>query len=199
GPGANVRRALRGDRQSPPRVGPRRPGSHQRAPAGRSDLVRCPGRSVPRQPVRSGTPDADPRVAHRPRRRLRERRAVEAPLVLPDRMYTNTMSSLTAGRIRYGLLVGLDGMVMDDGVAMRLADDRYLVTTTTGGAAKVLDWFEEWLQTEWPDLRVYCTSVTEQWGVVAVGGPRARDVVTRIGIDVGLPPGAFPSKTWRDG
>ena len=98
-----------------------------------------------------------------------------------DRMYTNRMSNLAVGSIRYGLMLGLDGMVFDDGVAMRLAEDRYLVTTTTGGAAAVLDRFEEWLQTEWTDLRVYCTSVTEQWAVAAVGGPNARDVLDRRG------------------
>jgi sarcosine oxidase subunit alpha len=60
-----------------------------------------------------------------------------------DRMYTNRMSSLPVGTIRYGLMLGLDGMVVDDGVAMRLADDRFLVTTTTGGAAMVQDRFED--------------------------------------------------------
>jgi sarcosine oxidase subunit alpha len=116
-----------------------------------------------------------------------------------DRMYTNRMSNLAVGSIRYGLMLGLDGMVLDDGVAMRLADDRYLVTTTTGGAATVLDRFEEWLQTEWPDLRVYCTSVTEQWAVVAINGPRAREVVSAAGTDVDLSREAFPFMTFRDG
>ncbi len=94
-----------------------------------------------------------------------------------DRMYTNRMSTLPVGSIRYGFMLGLDGMVADDGVAMRLGEDRFLVTTTTGNAAMVLDRFEEWLQTEWPDLRVYCTSVTEQWTDVAVAGPKAREVL----------------------
>ena len=116
-----------------------------------------------------------------------------------DRMYTNRMSNLAVGSIRYGFMLGLDGMVFDDGVAMRLAEDRYLVTTTTGGAAAALDRFEEWLQTEWPDLRVSCTSVTEQWAVVAVGGPQARDVVREIGTDVDLGAEAFPWMTWREG
>ena len=53
------------------------------------------------------------------------------------------------------------------------------MTTTTGNAAAVLDHLEEWLQTEWPDLRVHATSVTEQWATVAVVGPRAREVVGR--------------------
>lgn len=116
-----------------------------------------------------------------------------------DRMYTNRMSSIPVGSIRYGLMCRLDGMVFDDGVAMRLAEDRYLVTTTTGGAAGVLDHLEEWLQTEWPDLRVFCTSVTEHWAVIAVNGPRARDVVAAAGTDVDLTPDAFPFMTFRDG
>jgi sarcosine oxidase, subunit alpha len=116
-----------------------------------------------------------------------------------DRMYTNRMSTLAVGSIRYGLMLGLDGMVADDGVAMRLAEDRFFVTTTTGNAAMILDRFEEWLQTEWPQMRVFCTSVTEQWADVAVAGPRARDVLTALGTDVDLSAGTFPFMTFRDG
>jgi sarcosine oxidase subunit alpha len=116
-----------------------------------------------------------------------------------DRMYTNRMSTLAVGSIRYGFMLGLDGMVVDDGVAMRLADDRFLVTTTTGNAAMVLDRFEEWLQTEWPDLRLYCTSVTEQWSDVAVAGPSAREILDAVGTDLDLSPEAFPFMTFRDG
>ncbi|HET9671294.1 MAG TPA: 2Fe-2S iron-sulfur cluster-binding protein [Actinomycetota bacterium] len=116
-----------------------------------------------------------------------------------DRMYTNRMSTLGVGSIRYGFMLGLDGMVVDDGVAMRLADDRFFVTTTTGNAAMVLDRFEEWLQTEWPELRVYLTSVTEQWADVAIAGPRARDVLDALGTDLDLDPAAFPFMTFRDG
>jgi sarcosine oxidase, subunit alpha len=116
-----------------------------------------------------------------------------------DRMYTNRMSTLAIGSMRYGFMLGLDGMVVDDGVAMRVADDRFLVTTTTGNAAMVLDRFEEWLQTEWPELRVYCASVTEQWTDVAVAGPRARDVLSAVGTDMDLSPEAFPFMTFGDG
>jgi sarcosine oxidase subunit alpha len=116
-----------------------------------------------------------------------------------DRMYTNRMSNLAVGSIRYGLMLGLDGMVFDDGVAMRLAEDRYLVSTTTGGAAAGLDRFEEWLQCEWTDLQVYCTSVTEQWAVVAVGGPNARRALTAAGTTVDLANDAFPFMTFREG
>jgi sarcosine oxidase subunit alpha len=119
--------------------------------------------------------------------------------VFLDRMYTNRMSTLAVGSIRYGLMLGLDGMVFDDGVVMRIADDRFFVTTTTGGAANVMDRFEEWLQTEWPDLRVYCTSVTEQWVTVAINGPAARDILRGLATDVDLEASAFPFMTWRDG
>jgi len=70
---------------------------------------------------------------------------------------------LAVGAVRYGVMCNLDGMVFDDGTVARLADNRFLVTTTTGNAAPVLEWMEEWLQTEWPDLNVALTSVTEQW------------------------------------
>jgi sarcosine oxidase, subunit alpha len=116
-----------------------------------------------------------------------------------DRLYTNRMSTLAIGSIRYGLMLGLDGMVLDDGVAMRLADDRFLITTTTGGAARVMDHVEEWLQTEWPDLRVYATSVTERWATIAVNGPSARDVLAAAGTDIDLGASAFPFMRWRDG
>jgi sarcosine oxidase subunit alpha len=119
--------------------------------------------------------------------------------VFLDRMYTNRMSNLGVGSIRYGLMLGLDGMVVDDGVAMRVAEDRFFVTTTTSGAAMVLDRFEEWLQTEWPDLRVSCTGVTEQWADVAIAGPRARDVLSAVDTDVDLSNDAFPFMTFRDG
>ena len=84
-----------------------------------------------------------------------------------------------------------DGMVFDDGVALRLADDRFLITTTTGNAAAVLAWMEEWLQTEWPELRVRLTSVTEHWATVAVVGPRSRKLLAGLTPDVDLGAEAF--------
>jgi len=119
--------------------------------------------------------------------------------VFVDRLYTNKMSTLAVGSIRYGLMLGLDGMVFDDGVVMRLADDHFLATTTTGGASRVLDHMEEWLQTEWPDLRVRCTSVTEQWSTIAINGPRSRDVLQALGTSFSVDANAFPFMTWRDG
>src|SRR5919107_920685 len=118
--------------------------------------------------------------------------------VLLDRLYTNLISSLKVGSVRYGIMCGVDGMVIDDGTVLRLAEDRFLVLTTTGGAAKILDWMEEWSQTEWPDLRVHSTSVTEQWNTFPVVGPRPRDVIRAVFPQVDVSNEAFPFMTWRD-
>ncbi|MFI6602491.1 2Fe-2S iron-sulfur cluster-binding protein [Nonomuraea sp. NPDC050536] len=115
-----------------------------------------------------------------------------------DRIYTNLMSSLAVGSIRYGVMCRPDGMVFDDGTVIRLADDHFLVTTTTGNAATVLDWMEEWLQTEWPSLRVHFTSVTEQWATVALVGPRSREVLASLAPELAVSTADFPFMTWRD-
>ncbi|MGW0806813.1 2Fe-2S iron-sulfur cluster-binding protein [Nonomuraea sp. NPDC002799] len=100
--------------------------------------------------------------------------------VFLDRIYTNLYSTLAVGACRYGLMCTADGMVFDDGTTTRLAEDRFLMTTTTGNAAAVLDWLEEWRQTEWPDLDVSFTSVTDHWATVVVAGPRARRVLAVV-------------------
>ncbi len=109
-----------------------------------------------------------------------------------NRMYTNPWTKLAPGRARYGLLLGDDGFIRDDGVIGRLADDRFHVTTTTGGAARVLNMMEDYLQTEWPDLKVWLTSTTEQWAVIAVNGPNARKLIAPFVEGADLTPEALP-------
>jgi sarcosine oxidase subunit alpha len=109
-----------------------------------------------------------------------------------SRMYVNDFASLAVGRSRYGILLRDDGFIYDDGVIARIADDRFHVTTTTGGAARVFAFMEDYLQTEWPALRAWLTSTTEQWSVIAVQGPRAREVLAPVVTDVDLAPAALP-------
>lgn len=97
-----------------------------------------------------------------------------------DRLYTNTMSTLPVGKVRYGLMLREDGLVFDDGTAARLADDRWLVTTTTANAAKVMQHMDFCAQILWPNLDVQFVSVTEQWAQVSVAGPRSRDVLRKL-------------------
>jgi len=126
-----------------------------------------------------------------------EIRGADAPTFL-NRIYTNAFAKLAVGKQRYGVMCRPDGMVFDDGVSFRLSDDRFLMTTTTGGAAKVLEWLEEWSQTEWPDLDVWFTSVTEQWTTVAVVGPRSRAVVGALAPDLDVSKEAFPFMAHHD-
>jgi sarcosine oxidase, subunit alpha len=102
-----------------------------------------------------------------------------------NRMYVNGWTSLAVGRSRYGVLLRDDGFIYDDGVVARTAEDRFHVTTTTGGAAGVLRLMEDYLQTEWPELNVWLSSITEQWSVIAVQGPNSRRVLEKLveGVD----------------
>jgi sarcosine oxidase subunit alpha len=109
-----------------------------------------------------------------------------------NRLYVNAWNRLAPGRARYGLLLREDGFIIDDGVVARIAEDRFHVTTTTGGAARVLALMEDYLQTEWSELAVWLTSTTEQWAVVALQGPYSRAVLQRLieaqliqGVEIG--------------
>ncbi|MCI0511364.1 heterotetrameric sarcosine oxidase alpha subunit [Chromohalobacter marismortui] len=114
------------------------------------------------------------------------------------RIYTNKWQKLAPGRVRYGLMCGDDGMVMDDGTTSCLAENHFLMTTTTGNAAPVLEWLELWHQTEWPELDVYFTSVTDHWATMTVTGPEARKLLTDM-TDIDLDREAFKFMDWREG
>jgi sarcosine oxidase, subunit alpha len=115
-----------------------------------------------------------------------------------DRVYTGNVSSIPVGSCRYGIMCRADGTVFDDGTITRIAQSHYIVTTTTGEASHVSEWLEEWLQTEWPELRVYCTNVSEQWATLGVAGPRSRDVLRRMSADIDFGQRAFPFMSFRE-
>ncbi|WP_309084751.1 sarcosine oxidase subunit alpha [Chelativorans sp.] len=116
-----------------------------------------------------------------------------------DLIYTNSWAKLGVGRCRYGIMLREDGFIYDDGVVGRLAEDRFHVTTTTGGAARVLHHMEDYLQTEFPELKVWPTSVTEQWAVIAVQGPRSRDIIAPLVEGVDISDTAMPHMSVREG
>ncbi|KPB62580.1 Sarcosine oxidase [Pseudomonas amygdali pv. myricae] len=115
-----------------------------------------------------------------------------------NRIYTNAWTKLDVGKARYGLMCKEDGMVFDDGVTACLADNHFLMTTTTGGAARVLQWLEIYQQTEWPDLKVYFTSVTDHWATLTLSGPNSRKLLSEV-TDIDLGREAFPFMTWKEG
>ncbi len=115
-----------------------------------------------------------------------------------NRVYTNAWSKLAIGKCRYGLMLNEDGMVYDDGVTTRLDENHYIMTTTTGGAANVLGKLEDYLQTEWPELDVYLTSVTDHFATVSICGPNSKKVVSKIIPNLDLTDKNFPHMSFKN-
>ncbi|WP_380180810.1 sarcosine oxidase subunit alpha family protein [Kalamiella sp. sgz302252] len=115
-----------------------------------------------------------------------------------ERVYTNKWMKLPPGRVRYGLMCRDDGMVFDDGTTSCLGDNHFLMTTSTGNAATVLEWLELWHQTEWPELKVYFNSVTDHWATLSISGPLSRQLLAEV-CDIDLAKEAFKFMDWREG
>ncbi|MDA9177562.1 sarcosine oxidase subunit alpha family protein [Candidatus Pelagibacter sp.] len=115
-----------------------------------------------------------------------------------NRVYTNAWSKLAIGKCRYGLMLNEDGMVYDDGVTTRLGENHYIMTTTTGGAANVMGKLEDYLQTEWPELDVYLTSVTDHFATVSVCGPNSKKIVSSVIPDLDFSDENFPHMSFKE-
>jgi sarcosine oxidase subunit alpha len=115
-----------------------------------------------------------------------------------NRVYTNAWSKLGIGKCRYGLMLNEDGMVYDDGVTTRLGENHYIMTTTTGGAANVMGKLEDYLQTEWPELDVYLTSVTDHFATATIGGPNSKKILNKLIPDLDLSDENFPHMSFKE-
>ncbi len=113
-------------------------------------------------------------------------------------LYTNKWMQLPIGSVRYGVMCAEDGVVMDDGVTAHIAEDHYMMTTTSSGAAGVWEWAENWLQTEHPDWEVHITPVTTGFTSINVAGPKSRELVARL-TDIDLDPETFKYMQVRTG
>lgn len=116
-----------------------------------------------------------------------------------NRIYVNTVPNLRPGKIRYGLMLNENGVAIDDGVFVRLAEDHFLVNTTSAHAMRISAWLEEWHQCEWPDLDLVLSPVTSQWAVLTVAGPKARDVMMSLPGMVDLSTEKFPHMSFASG
>jgi sarcosine oxidase subunit alpha len=114
-----------------------------------------------------------------------------------DRFYINNLTTLKAGRARYGIMLRETGTIFDDGTVVLLDSDRVLLTTTSSGAGRVATWLEEWRQCEWPGMRVVVVPVTDQWGTVALTGQHARAILERLRPECAVSNEAFPHLSFR--
>ncbi len=101
----------------------------------------------------------------------------DAPRLL-DKVYTHIFSSLKVGRIRYGVICGDDGIILDDGTVSRLAEDHFYVTTTTGNIEFVEKWMDWWVTAS--GLCALVTNVTADFAAVNLAGPKARDILKKV-------------------
>jgi sarcosine oxidase subunit alpha len=125
-------------------------------------------------------------------------RGPDVPKLL-NLVYVNKWSRLAVGSVRYGVMCAEDGVVFDDGVTGRLSEDRYLMSTTSSGAAAVWEWLENWLQTEHPDWQVHVTPLTTAYASINVAGPSSRELLSRLVDGVDLSAEAFPYMRVRTG
>ena len=109
-----------------------------------------------------------------------------------NRVYTNGFAKLPVGKARYGLMLREDGFAFDDGTTWRLAEDRFLMTTTTANAGPVMQHLEYFLDVVWPDLKVNLASVTDQWAGAAIAGPKSRDLLAACVTGTAVDDGALP-------
>ena len=157
------------------------------------------------RPEHYGDPDAEARTVRdrvgiidvTPLGKL-DLRGADVPKLL-NAVYVNKWSKLEVGSVRYGVMCTEDGIVMDDGVTGRLGPDRYLMSTTSSGAAAVWEHLEGWLQTEHPEWQVHVTPLTTYYASINVAGPLARELLTRVTNGVDLSAEAFPYMRVRTG
>ena len=116
-----------------------------------------------------------------------------------DMLYTNSFENLKIGMGRYGLMLSEDGIILDDGVTFKLAENHYFMSTSTGHADAVNQHMEFFLQTHRPDWRVKITTVTTQWANATLCGPKAREMMQALGTDIDLSNEAFPFMAMREG
>ncbi len=112
--------------------------------------------------------------------------------------YTNRWLKLGVGKVRYGVMANEDGVVMDDGVTARLGEDHYYMTTTSGGAGRIWNWLDDWLQTSFPDWDVRMTAVTDGYAGINIAGPKSRTLLSRL-TDIDVSADAFRYMSVRVG
>ncbi|MGL4541898.1 MAG: glycine cleavage T C-terminal barrel domain-containing protein, partial [Polymorphobacter sp.] len=91
-----------------------------------------------------------------------------------------TVGKLATGRGRYTFMLREDGFVFDDGTVWRLAENRYLLTSSTGGADRMATHISYVRQYLCPQLRVSAVNVQEHYAGIAVAGPRAKAVLSAL-------------------
>ena len=115
-----------------------------------------------------------------------------------NRVYVNGFAKLPVGKVRYGVMLNDDGVVLDDGTTARISETQFYMTTTTAQAGEVMSWLEYLLQCHWTDLNVQVASLTDEWAGMAVSGPQSRAALELAFPGVDVSDAALPHMGCRD-
>lgn len=110
-----------------------------------------------------------------------------------------TLSTLKPGRIRYGFMLTETGVIYDDGVVSKVADDHYVVSCSSGHVGGVVLRLEEWRQDRFDRRQVFVHDSTPQWATLTATGPRSRDLVAMLSLGIDLSDVALPHMAFADG
>lgn len=112
-----------------------------------------------------------------------------------QRLYVSDMSTIKEGRIKYSAMCNDDGCVMDDGVVVKLGDNDYYITTSSGRAGNTVEWFR--FHTRYDGWEYHMVNLTDAMGVINISGPNARKVLTKV-VDTDVSNEAFPFAGYRE-
>ena len=113
---------------------------------------------------------------------------------LLERLYPNRFADLAVGRVRYGVMLNDEGVILDDGAVARLDDDEFFVTVTTGNTAALERWIT-WWQADWR-LDVRLLNVTGAFAALNIAGENARLVMEQL-TDADVSAEGFPYMSGR--
>jgi sarcosine oxidase subunit alpha len=111
----------------------------------------------------------------------------------------NRLSTLKPGKIRYGFILSETGIVYDDGVTMRLGEDRFLVSCSSGHTDAVVMRLELWRQDRFDPRRVFIHDATAHSATLTVTGPRSLDLVASLELGVVLDDASLPHMAFATG
>jgi sarcosine oxidase subunit alpha len=109
---------------------------------------------------------------------------------LLSKIYVNKWRKLGIGRVRYGLMCNDEGIILDDGVTARIAEQEWYMTTTSSGAGAIYEWIQWWIQSGWGE-GIHLTNVSENRAAFNLAGPHSRAVLQKL-TDVDLSSETFP-------
>ncbi|MEL6640423.1 MAG: 2Fe-2S iron-sulfur cluster-binding protein [Pseudomonadota bacterium] len=113
-------------------------------------------------------------------------------------VYYNTTRTMTPGQLRYGFMLTEGGVVYDDGVLARLGPNHFVVSCSSSHVDGVRMHLEAWRQDGNNPDRIFIHDATQHWATIAVTGPKARDVLAGLGLDLPLGATAFPHMTMKE-